>query len=167
MATADATIQTCPRRMNEWGPWVQAEGLDRWQPKDRNGNLFCSFCGSLHPDQLMEMIKSDAAILGVTTKNYKVYVDSVPTEEQKELARQKNIKFFVDSGVSEEVATEKVNEIVSNLRGSFAGKFYFMHFSKGQMQEFVELYNAKKLKFEGGMSFNPLPFFMAEVGKEG
>lgn len=38
-------------------------------------------------------------------------------------------------------------------------KFYFQHLSEDQMRRFIELYNEKKLVFDGG-SFYVWPFFM-------
>lgn len=38
-------------------------------------------------------------------------------------------------------------------------KFYFQHLSNEQMLEFVEMYNAKTIKFDGGEGLYVLPFF--------
>lgn len=41
-------------------------------------------------------------------------------------------------------------------------KFYWEHLSPEQRQEFVDLFNARQtISFEGGLGFNPLPFFMS------
>lgn len=41
-------------------------------------------------------------------------------------------------------------------------KFYFQHLSADQRREFVDLYNAKAIRFSGG-GFYRLPFFMVAV----
>jgi hypothetical protein len=47
---------TCPRRMHEAGPWEYSTNLDRWQQFKSNGNRVCSFCGSLHPEDLFALV---------------------------------------------------------------------------------------------------------------
>lgn len=71
--------QTCPRRMAEYGPWERTESIDRWE--DRGGlvgqeaiGLSCSFCGSLHPDRFLELIRK-GWIVGPTDKAYKAYLE--------------------------------------------------------------------------------------------
>jgi hypothetical protein len=67
---ADETKTTCPRRMNQWGPWEHKEGLDTVKD-DR-----CSFCGGLTGDAFMAKVEAGAKI-GPTDKNYKAYVDGM------------------------------------------------------------------------------------------
>lgn len=62
---------TCPRRMEEMGPWPREEGLDTFI-NDR-----CSFCGSLSPELFLERVKAGDE-LGPTDKNYKVYIHKPP-----------------------------------------------------------------------------------------
>lgn len=86
-ATADAGgpfPQTCPRRNNEMGPWERGDDLDRWE----FGHgiitpdliLTCSFCGSVHPDFLMEKIEEGWQV-NTTSKGYKLYLGK-PEGEQ-------------------------------------------------------------------------------------
>lgn len=68
---------TCPRRMTDWGSWERKEGLDTYR---KGGGLVgqpraCSFCGSLPPDDFMNMARSGAE-LSPTDKPYKVYVEN-------------------------------------------------------------------------------------------
>lgn len=68
--------QTCPRRMDDFGPWPREEMLDSWVLRhDYKGELTmsCSFCGSMHPDAFMQAI-ADGREIGPTDKNYKAYV---------------------------------------------------------------------------------------------
>jgi hypothetical protein len=64
----------CPRR-NEGGGAARFPGPDTW--RDLDGDLRCSFCGSLHPDRFMERIKAGEK-LGPTDKTYKAYLDAPP-----------------------------------------------------------------------------------------
>jgi hypothetical protein len=59
---------TCPRRMKEFGSWEKIEGLDSWRT-----DKTCSFCGSLDPTVLLELMKTGNVKLGPTDKSYKVY----------------------------------------------------------------------------------------------
>lgn len=65
--------QTCPRRIGEYGPWETREGIDSW-----NGEAparTCSFCGSLHPDDVLAAIENGGRVVP-TDKNYKMYLDA-------------------------------------------------------------------------------------------
>jgi hypothetical protein len=117
--------QTCPRRGGEIGPWERGENLDTWDIREQMHKglqaRHCSFCGSLHPDDFMRLVKEGWQI-GATDKSYKAYLGS-------------------PEGRSQET------------------KFYFQHLSVEQRREFVDLYNAKAIRFSGG-GFYRLPFFM-------
>ena len=66
-------VQTCGRRMRDFGPWKHEENLDEW---NKIGNdLICSFCGSLHPDRVIELIKEHGfGIVSPSDKSYKWYI---------------------------------------------------------------------------------------------
>jgi hypothetical protein len=51
----EGEVQTCPKRMVEWGPWERKEELDAWVK--RGSDRVCSFCGSLHPEELLKICK--------------------------------------------------------------------------------------------------------------
>lgn len=65
--------QTCPRRMKDWGPWDRKAGLDHWE---RVGDdRVCSFCGSLHPDEMPTRMLADGLdAIDPSTKQYKWYL---------------------------------------------------------------------------------------------
>lgn len=47
---------------------------DDWRDPDRVPARTCSYCGSIHPDDLFAALDAGTATLGPTDKNYKVYV---------------------------------------------------------------------------------------------
>lgn len=71
--------QLCPRRA-ELPTTARFPDMDVWDVYD--GNLRCSFCGSLHPDYVLEMMRLGVE-LGPTDKNYKIYVKVLGTHEGK------------------------------------------------------------------------------------
>lgn len=112
-------IQTCGRRMLDWGPWEKAENLDLWQDRGQ-GYESCSFCGSLKPETLLEWIEERICEIGPTDKDYKIYVTTL-------------------------IKTET--------------KFYFQHFTTEQQDKFIDLVNAKVVKFGYPGYFYVLPYF--------
>lgn len=66
--------QTCGRRMADFGPWQREENLDTWCLI--GNDKICSFCGSLHPDRVIELIKEHGwGIVERSTKSYKIYIN--------------------------------------------------------------------------------------------
>lgn len=91
---------TCPRRMNELGPWEQKEGLDRWDANRWGWDIgdfshqltvpdhvgpgrqwqwpwqprTCSFCGGVHPDDAIKLLKEGWHVVS-TDKSYKRYLE--------------------------------------------------------------------------------------------
>lgn len=81
----DAIKHVCPRRSELFfGPFETdaAEMSDTWKPlpstNEGSDQLFCSFCGSMNPDDLFKAIDKGDEI-GPTDKNYKIYVGYNPT----------------------------------------------------------------------------------------
>lgn len=64
---------TCPRRMNELGPFPKEENLDYWEYRNSAKYRQCSFCGGIHPDDVLPLLKA-GAIVGLTDKSYKMYL---------------------------------------------------------------------------------------------
>ena len=96
---------TCGRRGDIYpgGIFVhgQEEGKDRWQKFKTNGNRVCSFCGSLHPEDLFALVKQcaeaplDAEYNSVpeidrSDKGYKIYVHQPGVRN----AHEGGIKFY-------------------------------------------------------------------------
>jgi len=133
---------TCPRRLNEFGPWEHVEGLDGYGQDDA-----CTFCGSLNPETLMKRIEAGDVELGPTDKNYKLYVinsggaafaQSYRTDDDRTGDRSKWIW-----------ATREMSQV----------KFYFQHFDEDQKKRFVDLLSEKKLRIQHPGHFYRLPFF--------
>lgn len=159
---------TCPRRMSDWGPWERTEGLDEYL--DGHGMTGsprgCSFCGSMAPDDFLEVVKAGAEV-GPTDKNYKLYV-SWPRPDADTL-------FVLGSTSSpekpsgrdgwygwDELTAEQL-EIVRRdgydrdgwrptyflfgTRPTIDAKFYTPHFSPEQGREFFGLWQAAKVNW--------------------
>ena len=79
--------QTCGRRMMDFGPQQRTENIDHWH-KLVNGDRTCSYCGSLHPMDVIDIVKKHGfgAIEG-TDKGYKWYV------------RRPEVKNAMDGGI--------------------------------------------------------------------
>jgi hypothetical protein len=64
--------QTCPSRMNQPGPFERTEGVDFW--KEYEDKKTCSFCGSLHPEEVLKTVKEQGFRGVERAKSYKMYV---------------------------------------------------------------------------------------------
>jgi hypothetical protein len=89
----------CGRRSESWFSQSKAFGGDKPLPDtwdmEPDGNRTCSYCGSIHPDDLMEicrkaLVDERYGIEG-TTKSYKVYVQQPGVRNAAEGA----IKFYM------------------------------------------------------------------------
>lgn len=89
-------------------------GPDVWQ-QHKNGDRVCSFCGSLHPDDFVEIIKLKADGKGGdvhrSDKGYKWYAQ----REGVSNAMNGGIKFYTWHGQGDDFAT-KVNEQLDRLK---------------------------------------------------
>ena len=115
--------QRCPRR-DEGFPAVSAyPATDNWN--ERGSVRTCSYCGSLHPDDVFAAIEAFGE-LGPTDKTYKVYVH-LPQAGQK--------KFYFQHFTTEEQRrfVELLNDGRIKFRG-FGGFYvapYFIRFAGG------------------------------------
>jgi hypothetical protein len=69
----------------------------------------------------------------------------------------------LESGEYKLGTTSKNYKAYLHSVGGGMKKFYFHHLSHEQQVRFVELYNEGKIKFEGDLGFQRLPFFMQLV----
>ncbi len=155
----------CPRR-GEAPPMAKLPEGDTWMM--RHGLRRCSYCGSMHPDDVMAALKAGRKI-GPTDKSYKAYL-SLPNEKAG-----KRIKVGESTGPIHRYpdATRK-EKLFALFNGGLVTrqhygkgsemrqeKFYFQHFSEAQCREFVALLNAKKLVIGFPGHFYRKPFFIA------
>ncbi len=168
--------QTCPRRLTDMGPWERVEGLDTWEPgRGMSGGeaagLSCSFCGSLHPDRFMELIR-DGWIVGPTGKSYKAYVDKPYTADEIAAGKQ---RWIVDSRAAKAIRAvgerdgKTGEQIIADLEAQWAAlphnpgrtvaKFYYQHLSEDQAREFVDLMNSGRMRIGYPGHLYVLPFF--------
>lgn len=163
----------CPR-MAEATMQAQLEHVTHWIV--RRGARSCSYCGSLHQDDFMAAVRAGAR-LGPTDKSYKVYIDlaeSMPEEKtvtttiswtptEEEAARSGYVELTAEylrrNGITDTRNIGRWGKL--SARGSVRHeKFYFQHLTQEQRQEFVELYNNKRLAIDMPGHFYRWPFFM-------
>lgn len=122
---------TCPRRMNEMGPWEREEGMDRFK---KGGGLAgqemsCSFCGSMPPEDFMQAVR-DGKEIGPTDKNYKAYVGSTEGKFYYQHLDEEQRKEFIDL----------LNQRKVNI--GYPGHFYILPF-------FISIQATPESKVEG------------------
>jgi hypothetical protein len=62
----------CPQRTP--GPWAFLPDEDEWEI--RGDDKCCSYCGSLHPDRVLELVRQHGpSVIEMTDKSYKWYVN--------------------------------------------------------------------------------------------
>lgn len=113
---AQCKTQNCPGLIEEQAHWhdlitplpekmtcgrhytTEADG-DYWEQFKSNGNRVCSYCGSLHPDDFLALVKtcaedddelSKGILIEPSDKSYKIYV----TQPGVRNAREGGIKFY-------------------------------------------------------------------------
>lgn len=180
--------QTCPRRMTDWGPWQREEDLDTWDLKHGvigQGDIGpgCSFCGSLHPDRFMELVRG-GWVVGPTDKSYKAYLGKPRTDE--DIAGRK-ARFLADGygGIAQAIRDlgardgKTAEQIEADLEEHWAtrqlpliaggcgqeAKFYYQHLSDDQRAEFIALYNGRQMKIGYPGHLYTLPFFCRPAGE--
>ncbi len=136
----------CPRRNEVPG---MVPDYDFWQGDDS-----CSFCGSLNPDLLMDLIERGAVTLGPTDKSYKVYVTKIDGTNFPQWHTRK---------CPDVMTCDRVSCSHWTKGQTSTAKFYFPHLSIEQQERFIALFNEKKLKFGEPGGFYVLPFFMKKV----
>lgn len=162
--------QTCPRRMQEFGPWPREEGQDAWMSGAVGPS--CSFCGSLHPDRFMELVR-EGWIVGPTDKGYKAYLMPPATDEEKAQHKERWLAGFTtdevrraaeEQGETPEQYRAELQTVyerqVAPLNGSDKQvKFYYQHLSEEQRGEFIDLHNNGRMMLGSPGHFYQPPFF--------
>ena len=179
-----AESQTCPRRMNEIGPWTREEGLDSWTTghgvigQDAIGPS-CNFCGSLHPDRFMELVR-EGWVVGPTDKNYKAYLHRPLTDDEKAKRKTTWLRNFTaeEMRTAAEARGESLEQAQAELEAyydaqvaptqasSTEAKFYYQHLSAEQQTEFIALYNEHRMAIGYPGHLYVTPFFAASNSTE-
>lgn len=131
----------------------------------------CSYCGSLHPDRFMELVREGWEV-GPTDKNYKVYLRQplTPEEEaqqkadwtQRDAVAQAVRELGKRDGKTAEQIAADLDEQWAKIPHSSSGpeaKFYFQHLTPAQRTEFIDLHNARTMKIGDPGYFYQPPFF--------
>lgn len=158
------------------GPWERREDLDTWVPGEHTS---CSFCGSLKPDLLLSRAR-EGWVVGPTDKNYKAYLSSPVSDEEKKAHKARYLANFSNREL--ENSARSGNKTVEQLRaeleqhydresaylveGSSRTKVYFQHLSEDQRRDFIELYNDRTMKLAAPGHFYTMPFFMRLITEE-
>ena len=91
----------CPRRGESLLASRHSPGPDHWERFKSNGNRICSYCGSLHPEDMFALVKASAeashdapyrSVVDIepSDKGYKVYVHQPGVRN----ASEGGIKFY-------------------------------------------------------------------------
>ena len=162
----------CGRRSDPFGP-VDDGSRDHWNMRD--GYRACSYCGSMHPDDLFAAIEAGTCQITGTDKNYKIYVH-MPHPNAGEPCVLSSANFDAGPGYIK-VTPENIDKlpIDSSQRSHWSDwnhwvkveprgakahlKFYYQHFDSVQQQRFLDLYNEKKLPLESQFGLYRLPYF--------
>ena len=160
------TVPPCPR-MSEATLSSQLAHVTHWRDDGT-----CSYCGSLSPEALFAAIENGTAVLGATDKDYKLYVDLPnPKEGQPRLSGSTNagecpqgwLPADAEAKTKWGLSPGTTFYVVRPDGPTRHAKFYFQHLSDDQKQRFVDLYNARRLKFHPGDGFYVMPFFMKRL----
>ena len=166
-----STDHLCPRREENPISHQTFPGPDSWDARD--GYRCCSYCGSMHPDDVFMAI-ADRLELIPTDKSYKLYV------RQPHPKAGKTIQVGSESGPARNMVTGEPNrddltiweritgrydrKIMGTAPATLQAKFYFQHFDQQQQERFINLLNVKAVNWGHPGYLYVLPFF-AKRGK--
>ena len=107
--------QHCPR--SDEPSQRNDSGESEWIFWGDDNILTCSYCGSIHPDEFMVAVE-DGTPLGLTGKNYKVYVRSL---QDKEPVRMVHAAKFYFQHLSDE-QYDRFHDLLNTGRVRFEGE---------------------------------------------
>jgi hypothetical protein len=182
VADPPEVLHTCPRRLEMYGRYAQQTGTDRWERgrgligQDATG-LSCSFCGSLAPDRFMQLVR-EGWWVDPTDKAYKAYLAEPLTDDQVAAARSAWMSGTFVARVRNAVREDNAESVDAAIEqewqqmpaasghGREVAKFYYQHLNSAQMDEFIALINAKKMRIGMPGHFYVLPFFCQPTRQE-
>lgn len=101
--------QTCPQRNSGIQTMFEkGENLDWWKVMP-NGERVCSYCGSIHPMDLLKLLKEGKATITRSDKQYKWYINRPEIDN----ALKGAIKYYRDHDTKEFI--EGYNNWITNL----------------------------------------------------
>ena len=96
--------QTCPQRM------TGESNIDTWKLLP-NGDRTCSYCGSLHPESVISIIKEfGGSVIECSTKSYKWYINRPNVHN----AMEGGIKYYRYHDTEEFV--QQLNLLLNNIK---------------------------------------------------
>lgn len=162
----------CPHRGNS--PLFREEEFkDFWHLSD--GYRACSYCGSMHPDDLFAVIEGGGHIAG-TDKNYKIYVDAPSRAAGNRVVSSSSRPFGKAFLLTEESLKEHGLSMrdMRNYGGEYVTvapvgptahlKFYYQHLDEAGRQRFIALYNERKMNLDE-YGLYVAPYFASKVDK--
>lgn len=172
--------QSCPRRIEgAYQHLIDGAGLpDRWEPREHGMGqepavgLSCSYCGSLHPGRLLQLL-GEGWIIGPTDKGYKAYLDRPYTDEQNTTRKQQWLDTSAEAAAVRSVGEkhghtpQQVTTDLDNLYaemnlsgGATVAKVYFQHLvAVGGVDAFCELHNNGAMRIGYPGRFYVKPYF--------
>lgn len=161
--------------MRSEGPQVFS-GPDKWEVSKHTGWRDCSYCGSMHPEDLFKCIEEKSCEISGTDKNYKIYVQVAhPDAGSPCVLSSANFEHVGEGWVK--VTPENVDSLplddyqrkhyndgkhwvkVEPRPKNAHLKFYYPHLTKEQMIKFLDLWNEGKLPLEPQFGLYVMPYF--------
>lgn len=159
--------ELCPRRIESPATAARLSPKgDSWD--DHGSHRTCSYCGSIHPDDLFHAIGVGGK-LTPTDKDYKVYVEIPnPRAGQRVVIGRRSGPAvngvtgepnLDDLSIFERIMGKYDRKIYGTAPVMLTTKFYFQHLSRAERERFINLMNSKTLKLALPGHFYVLPFF--------
>lgn len=162
---------TCPRRNELFAYMGNVKEGDSWSRRD--GQRCCTYCGSIHQDDFMELVEGGASV-GPCDKNYKCYLnEALDTDDlgrqkakwligKKAQSLRENMQRSGHGHTVEEIETALQgywDDCEAPMSGRHIGKFYYPHLTMEQRERFVWLYNQGAMTIGYPGHFYVLPYF--------
>lgn len=171
--TPVAGRHTCPRRLEQYRA-AGEQNIDLWESRhglsgQDSAGLSCSYCGSLHPDRFLELVR-DGWWVDPTDKAYKAYLARPLSGEQVAAEKQRWLSGTLAATIRDAVGRDRAaveaaidaewQEMPAAAgHGQVMAKFYYQHLSVAQQDEFIDLVNTKTMRIGIPGHFYVLPFF--------
>jgi hypothetical protein len=125
----------CPRRRESSLGDRNFPGPDHWERHKSNGDRVCSYCGSLHPDDLFRLVKASAE--APEDAEYRTVVEIEPSD--------KAYKIYVDQPGVRNAGEGGIKFYTSHLPRDSEGKIAV---TEAQALEYSEAVHRSRIRFE-------------------